>query len=45
MLRARVNKIRSNTKAIATPNRRPRAGLEGLEMGRGVTQATRRLAV
>ena len=35
----------ANTKAMATPKRRPRAGLEGLLRGRGVTQATRRLAV
>src|SRR5690606_19080825 len=45
MLSASVNKRSSSTKAIATPKRRPRAGLVGLAIGNGVTQATRRLAV
>ncbi len=46
MLRASVNKMSSSTNAIATPNRRPRAGFcVALESGSGVTETTRRLAV
>src|SRR4051812_11025611 len=45
MLNTNVNKISNSTNATATPSRRPRAGLLGAEMGRGVTHATRRDAV
>jgi hypothetical protein len=45
MLNARANRNKSSTNAIATPKRPLRGGRVVLEMGRGVTQAMRRLAV
>jgi hypothetical protein len=45
MLSAKANRKSNKTKAMATPKRPLRAGRAGLEMGIGVTQAMRRLAV